>query len=161
MNYTWTQANGNDVPDIVKMAQDNFQSEIDNIFTPDPIAYARNVSISIVTQFYQPTLELLYVARDESGKLIAYTWAKSRDYAAWSDDQMIAIRMVHLDLSLSTKTRIRLIVDMMDMWEQFARAAGAPVICSNTMRHSQGAFLKLHQRMGYDVRGSYCYKRIG
>lgn len=160
MNYTWKQANGADVPDIVKMAEDNFQREIDTIFTPDPIAYARNISLSIVSQFYLPMTELLYVARDDSGKLLAYTWAKSRDYAAWSDDQMVAIRMVHLDLDLSPRMRVKLIVEMMDMWEQFAHAAGAPIICSNTMRHDQGAFLKLHQRMGYDVRGSYAYKRL-
>jgi len=161
MNYSWTQATGSDVPDIVALAESNFQSEIDTIFTPDPIAYARNVSISIVTQFYQPTLEFFYVARDDSGKLLAYTWAKSRDYTAWSDDQMVAIRMVHLNLDLSPRMRVKLIVEMMDMWEQFARAAQAPVICSNTMRHDQGGFLKLHQRMGYDVRGSYAYKRLG
>jgi hypothetical protein len=28
------------------------------------------------------------------------------------------------------------------------------------MRNDQQAFLKLHQRAGYDVRGSYAYKRL-
>ena len=154
-------ATGSDVADIVNMAESNFQAEIDNIFTPEPIAYARNVMLSVVQQFYLPTTEFLYIARaDQTNKLLAYTWAKSRDYAAWSDDQMVAIRMVHLDLALSPRLRVKLILEMMDMWEQFARAAGAPIICSNTMRHDQSAFLKLHARSGYDVRGSYAYKRL-
>lgn len=154
-------ASGSDVSDIVNMAESNFQTEIDNIFTPEPIAYARNVMLSVVQQFYLPTTEFLYIAReDQTNKLLAYTWAKSRDYAAWSDDQMVAIRMVHLDLDLSPRLRVKLILEMMDMWEQFARAAGAPIICSNTMRHDQSAFLKLHARSGYDVRGSYAYKRL-
>jgi hypothetical protein len=130
------------------------------VFTPDPIAYARNISLSIVTQLYQPTLELLYIARDESGKLLAYTWAKSRDYAAWSDDQMVAIRMVHLDLNMSPRLRVKLIIEMMSIWEHFAYAAGATIISSNTMRHDQAGFLRLHHRMGYDVRGSFAYKKL-
>lgn len=154
-------ATGSDVTDIVNMAESNFQGEIDTIFTPEPIAYARNVMLSVVQQFYLPTTELLYIAREtETNKLLAYTWAKSRDYAAWSDDQMVAIRMVHLDLDLSPRLRVKLILEMMDLWEQFAYAAGALIICSNTMRHEQGAFLKLHTRLGYDVRGSYAYKRL-
>ena len=161
MNYTWMPATGADVQDIVSMAEANFQTEIDTIFTPEPIAYARNVMLSVVSQFYLPTTEFLYIARENlTNKLLCYTWAKSRDYAAWSDDQMVAIRMVHLDLNLSARLRVKLIVEMMNMWEQFAQAAGAPIICSNTMRHDQTAFLKLHARMGYDVRGSYAYKRL-
>jgi len=28
------------------------------------------------------------------------------------------------------------------------------------MRHDQTAFLKLHQRQGYDIRGSFAYKKL-
>jgi hypothetical protein len=28
------------------------------------------------------------------------------------------------------------------------------------MRRDQQGFLDLHRKLGYDVRGSYCYKRL-
>ena len=73
---------------------------------------------------------------------------------------MVCIRMAHVALDLSAKTRVRLITDMMELWERFAQFANMPIICSTTMRRDQDAFLKLHSRNGYDVRGSYAYKRL-
>jgi len=160
MNFNWTPATGNDVGDIVAMAEQHFQTEIDNIFNPDPVAYSRNITFAVVNQFYLPTTEFLSVCRDDTGRLIAYTWAKSNDRAPWSDDPMVCIRMAHVALDLSAKTRVRLITDMMELWERFAQFANMPIICSTTMRRDQDAFLKLHSRNGYDVRGSYAYKRL-
>ena len=160
MTYTWTQATGNDIASIVKMAEDHFQQEIDLIFTPDPVAYSRNMTFAVVNQFYLPNTELVSVAHDESGKLVAYTWAKRGERACWSDDEMIVVRMAHVDLKLSARDRIRLINDMLDIWERFAVYCGVPIICSTTMRRSQDAFLKLHERKGYDVRGSFAYKKL-
>jgi hypothetical protein len=68
--------------------------------------------------------------------------------------------MVHLDLALPTKLRITLIKEMMSQWEELAKFSKNPIICSTTMRHSQDAFLKLHAKAGYSVRGSYAYKKI-
>lgn len=160
IEYNWTQATGNDVTDIVNMAQSHFQTEIDTIFTPDPVAYSRNVTFAIVNQFYLPSTELISVARSQDHHLLAYTWAKSNERAPWSDDPMTAVRMAHVALDLTSRDRIRLITDMMTIWENFARFAGTPIICSTTMRKDQTAFLKLHARNGYDVRGSYAYKRL-
>jgi len=160
IQYSWTPAAGNDVPEIVQMAESHFQTEIDTVFKPDPVAYSRNITFAVVNQFYLPGSELLYIARDASGKLVAYTWAKSNERAAWSDDSMVVIRMAHVDLCLSARDRLRLISDMMTIWEQFARSTNTPIICSTTMRKDQDAFLKLHARNGYDVRGSYAYKKL-
>lgn len=160
IQYSWTPAHGTDVADIVQMAEGHFQTEIDTVFNPDPVAYSRNITFAVVNQFYLPGSELLYVARDTNGKLLAYTWAKSNERAAWSDDSMVVIRMAHVDLQLSSRDRLRLITDMMSIWEQFARSTNTPIICSTTMRKDQDAFLKLHARNGYDVRGSYAYKKL-
>jgi len=159
-NYAWFPATGTDVNDIVKMAQDHFQKEIDTVFTPDPTAYARHITFAVVTQFYNPTSELLSVARNQEGQLLAYTWAKAFDRAPWSDDNMVVIRMAHVSLDLSTRMRITLLKDMLQIWENFAQYSKNPIICSTTMRREQDAFLKLHERAGYDIRGSYAYKRI-
>lgn len=160
MNYNWRPANGTDVPNIVKMAETHFQSEIDNIFTPEPVVYSHNVTLAIVNQFYNPLTCLFSVCYDDSNQLLAYTWATRGEKAPWSDNEMIVIRMAHVNLSLSTKLRIRLITDMLLLWEQYASLCQVPIICSTTMRKDQHAFLKLHEKHGYDVRGSYAYKRI-
>jgi hypothetical protein len=160
MNYNWTFATLTDVNAIVIMAEQHFQTEIDLIFKPEPPVYARNLAYAVLNQTYYPGSELLTVAKDADNKLLAYNWAKSGDRAFWSDDMMINVRMVHLDLALPTRTRIALIKDMMAQWEELAKFSKTPIICSTTMRHSQDAFLKLHERAGYSVRGSYAYKKI-
>jgi len=160
LNFNWVPATGLDVSDIVKMAEDNFQTEIDTFFNPEPITYSRNITIAIVTQFYAPNSTSVLVCRDSDKKLLAYTWCDSNETTAWSDDKMVVIKMAHVDLQLSTKIRIKLINDMMKLWECFAITSNTPVICSTTMRSDQSAFLKLHERNGYIVRGSFAYKRL-
>jgi hypothetical protein len=159
LNYNWMQATGSDVDSIVTMAVSHFEVEIDTIFKSDHVAYSRNITLAIVNQFYLPTTELVSVAKQDN-KLLAYTWAKSNERSPWSDDNMVVIKMAHVDLSLSSKQRIRLVQDMLTIWENFANFAKVPIICSTTMRKDQNAFLKLHQRNGYDVRGSYAYKKL-
>jgi hypothetical protein len=160
MNYTWIEARGADVNDIVALAETHFQNEIDLIFTPQPLAYSRNLTYAVVNQFYSPGSDLVIVARDDSNKLIAYTWAKNGERSWWSDDPMVSVHMAHVNMDLSPKLRIRLVNDMLDSWEQFATSCGTPIICSTTMRHDQDGFLKLHSRRGYSVRGSFAYKRL-
>lgn len=160
MQYNWRPAMGNDVTAIVAMAESHFQTEIDQIFTPDPTVYARNITMAVVNQFYQPTSELISIAVDPDQTLLAYTWAKAHQRAPWSDDNMVSISMAHVNLNLPARTRVALLKDMLGIWDQFAFYAQHPIICSTTMRNDQAAFLKLHAQHGYDVRGSYAYKRI-
>jgi len=159
-NITWQPATGTDVPDIVRMAQTHFESEIDSIFTPDPIAYSRNVTLAVVQQFYAPLTQLVSVARTPQNDLAAYTWAERNQRAPWSDDEMVVVKMAHVDMSLGARTRIHLVNDMIEMWEAWSLLCGVHVVCSTTMRGDQAAFLRLHQRRGYDVRGSYAYRRL-
>jgi len=141
------------------MAESHFQNEIDEIFKPEPVVYGRNITLALVNQFYSPLSELLSVAKDDTGKLLAYTWA-THEVAAWSDDRMVTIRMAHVDLQLPAKLRIKLVKDMFNLWETFALLSNTPIICSTTMRKDQNGFLKLHEKNGYDVRGSYAYKKL-
>lgn len=160
MNYTWRPATGLDVSQIVQMAVDHYQTEIDTIFKPDPVAYSRNITFAVVNQFYCPTTELLSVATDSTNNIVAYTWAKTGERSPWSDDEMVIVKMAHLSLNLSPRERVVLVKDMLRLWEAFATLANVSIICSTTMRRDQSTFLKLHERHGYDVRGSYAYKKI-
>ncbi len=156
--WTWRPATGADVQPIVDIAVNHFEKEIDHLFTPDPVAYSRNLTLAVVNSFYLPTTEMLGVCEQDQ-RIIAYVWAH-RSTAPWSDDPMCAVRMVHLDLNLSTRDRVVLVGEMIDIWERWAQHSGIPVICSTTMRGDQDGFLKIHQRRGYDVRGSFAYKRL-
>ena len=73
---------------------------------------------------------------------------------------MVVVRMAHVDLSLPARTRIRLVKDMIGLWEQWALLCQVPIVCSSTVRGDQAAFLRIHAQAGYDVRGSYAYKRL-
>jgi hypothetical protein len=161
ITYNWALANGSDVNEIVELAQRHFESEIDNIFTPEPPTMSRNLIFAVTNQFYLPGTVLITVCREaETGRVLAYTWAKSNDRGVWSDDPMVSVLMAHVDMTLSARLRITLLKEMMDQWEQYARYCKNNIICSTTMRHDQDAFLKLHKKNGYDVRGSYAYKKL-
>ena len=161
MSWTWTQAGGPDVSDIVAIARGHFETEIDQIFTPDPVAYARNLTLAAVNQFYSPGSELLRVARsDQTNAVVGYVWVNRGQRGPWSDEEMAYVRMVHVDLNLPVRDRLRLIQEMLLTWEQWALSYAIPIVCSTTMRKETQGFLKLHARHGYDVRGSFAYKRL-
>jgi hypothetical protein len=141
------------------MAERDFQTEIDGVFRADPVAYARNVTTAVVQQFYIPHQELLMVARNQHDQLLAYVWVV-RETAPWSDEVMAATRMVHVDLALSTRHRIRLVQQMIGLWEVWARESGIAIVCSTTMRRDTAGFLRIHAAAGYDVRGSIAYRRL-
>ena len=159
MEYNWRPAVGTDIGAIVKLAQQHFETEIDEIFKPDPLAYGRNLTFAVVRQFYYPLRELVSVADTAQG-IIAYTWAEANQSAPWSDDHMVVVKMAHVQMDLSGRDRVRLVGDMLQLWEKFAALSNTPIVCSTTMRRDQSGFLRLHERNGYDVRGSYAYKRI-
>jgi hypothetical protein len=161
MKYQWQRAQGTDVADIVAMAVQHFECEADQVWATDPHTYAYNVAMTVVSQMYNPMDALLMVARDTENKLIAYMWAGRGEHAVWSSDEMVVIRIAHVDMSRPASTRIRLIQDMIGLWETWTAGIGVPVICSTTMRGDQAGFLRIHERAGYTIRGSVAYKRLG
>ena len=159
MMSQWRPAGGADVPAIVTLTQTWFEGEADTIWRTDPIIYAHNVAIAVVNQFYNPASTLIWVA-DDSGGLQAMVWAERGQRAVWSAEEMVAVKIVHVNMTLSPRVRVRLCGDMIGIWEDWARSIGVMIICSTTMRGDQEGFLKLHERRGYDRRGSICYKRL-
>jgi hypothetical protein len=159
MSWSWHRAGGQHIDPIVGIAKRHFETEADTVFRTDPVEYARNIGLAIVNQFYNPYAELVMVA-EAAGRIVAYVWARRGERAPWSSEEMVAIRIAHVDMTLSARDRIRLVQEMIGFWEVWAVECGIPIVCSTTMRRSQDGFLKIHARLGYDVRGSIAYKRL-
>jgi hypothetical protein len=158
MNYTWRPATLDDVHSIVNLSYTNHKDELNELFTVDPIIYERLIAHAVIDQYYTPTKELLVAAHD--AKLLGYTWAKVSTSNQWSANTMLIAQMAQVDLTLPTRQRLRLLNDIFDIWEEFAKLSDVEVICSNSMVANQTAFLELHCRRGYIVKGSYAYKKI-
>ena len=161
ITWTWEPATGIDVPAIKDIAESMFQNEIDGIWVADPIAYMRNITGAVVNQYYTPGSELILVARDDlSHAILGYLWVKRGQKAPWSDEETAMVQMVHVDLGLGARQRVKLITEMIGAWETWCANFGIGIVCSTTMRDDQAGFLKIHARCGYVVRGSYAYKRL-
>ena len=92
--------------------------------------------------------------------MLGYTWAVRGQYSPWSKEEMIGIRIAHVNQNCTQRQRIFMCAQMIRMWEVWARAIEVNIICSSTVRTEQTAFLNLHRQAGYDIRGSICYKRL-
>lgn len=159
--WRWRPATGPDTEAITAMALEHFGLETDNIFVNDTIEYSRNVLIATVNQFYNPLKELISVAtHNETGQILAYTWAVRGQYSPWSTEEMVAVKIAHCNLRLSPRARIHLLAQMIRMWEVWAKACDIKIINSITVRGDQDAFMHLHAKAGYSVRGSIAYKRL-
>jgi hypothetical protein len=72
----------------------------------------------------------------------------------------MSVHMAHVDPTMSSRSRITLLKDMLDIWERFAQMTNTPIIASSTIREEQQAFLKLHEQRGYIIKGSTAYLRV-
>ena len=157
MKYTWKPAVAADVEDLVRLA-DLAVFEIDDIFVYDQHHMAANFAAAVVNQIFYPLGQLISIARDETGKAAAVTWAKTGGNALWSREPILLIELAQIDPNVSVRYRLRLVNDMLGMWDEYAVLTHSRIICSATMREKQSAYLKLHERNGYVVRGSTAYK---
>jgi uncharacterized protein (UPF0333 family) len=160
--YIWRPAHGGDVHDIMRLSESYWDIE-DNrkIFSADEIVYSRNVTLAIVNQFYAPNNELFAVCRQsDTDQLLAYTWAKNFERWEWSDENLLSVKMAHVKLDIPSRTKYNIVKDMIRMWEDLAYNTGTNVICSSTIRQDYLPFMRIHERMGYTVRGSLAYKRL-
>jgi len=157
--WSWRQAGLHDVDPMVTMAVEQFQIEIEDVFTPDPDMLAKNIAIAVIRQRFNPIEEQIIVA-EESGKVIAWAWIVRGVYVNYAREEMADARIAHLDLNMPVRKRITLLAQILQQWELWCEICGIPILSSSTIRSDQGAFLHLHQQAGFTIRGSIAYKRI-
>lgn len=160
-SWRWDYAQYSDIEDMFQMAKTHFEREMDEIFTISDAGYKYALDISTSHQRHNLALEQLLVCRDKtSNKLLAYSWLGRGHRTPYSNDEMAEARMAHTDLELTGTQRIHILVQMINYWETWALACGIPVLVSTSIREEQDTFLRLHERLGFTVRGGICYKRI-
>ena len=158
MNYTWTYAAMTDASQLMDLSL-KVQFEVDTIFNFNPNVLAHNIVTGLVNQFYTGSSDLIAVVRD-GDKIIAYTWAKTGEPTMWSNEHIMSIRMAHVDPDLTDRQKILLLKDMLVIWERFAQITNTPIIVSSTIRNKQSAFLRMHEKQGWIIRGNSAYKRV-
>jgi hypothetical protein len=159
MTYTWRLAHLLDLDAILALCRGDYHSDVDSVFTLNDNLFLRNLGKAIVDQTFAPTTHQIIVAYDDQ-QLLAWAWISSNHYMSFSPDNMAESQYIQTARNLSLRIRVKLCKEILEQWELWAMCAGCKVICSSTLRAGQQAFLKLHQRHGYDVRGSVAYKRI-
>lgn len=159
--WTWSLATFEDIQDIVTMAQDLFQVEIETFLTPEPALFTRNLAISVAKQAYSLYDEQLIVARHrETEKLLAWAWIGRGAYTPYSRDEMAEAKFAHMDLSLPVRTRITLLAQMLHQWYAWASICRIPVLVSTSIREDQTGFMNLHRAAGFTIRGSIGYLKV-
>lgn len=158
--YHWRPAQAEDINRIVDISYNNHKDELNELFTVDPVLYAKYITHAVIDQMYEPKTTLLSVAVDSSNYILGYTWAHVGNRNYWSTDPLLICDMAQVDLNLPTRLRIKLIKDIFYLWDEYAKLVNVKLICSNSILDNQRAFLELHRRHGFTVKGSYAYKKL-
>jgi hypothetical protein len=155
----WTLAHPlHDVDDIIEMADSVFGTEVDGILTRDRGVFRKNVTIATTVQLFDKGREFIAVCRD-GDKLLGYCWFDRNGYTTYSDEEISNAKFHHLDLNLSPRLRVRLINEMIDQHILWAHTWRIPVVCSTSIRAQHDGFMRIHQKRGFTVNGSYAWIR--
>ena len=167
----WTLAHPlHDVEDIVEMADSIFGQEADGILTRDRNVFRKNVTIASTVQLFDKGKEFLAACRepvrqidegfvDSKDKLLGYCWFDRGGYTTYANEEISNAKFHHVDLSLSVRTRVRLINEMIDQHILWANTWGIPIICSTSIRAEHNGFMKIHHKRGFKTNGSYAWIR--
>lgn len=161
-----------DVDDIVEMADTVFGVEADGILTRSRDVFRHRVTMAATEQLFNKGREFLAVCRGDPqkvvvdnfvdwvpGDLLGYCWFDRGGYTTYSNEEISNAKFHHVDLSLPAKTRVRLINQMIDQHILWASTWGIPVICSTSIRAEHDGFMRIHERRGFTVSGSYAWCR--
>lgn len=160
--WHWRLAEPRDVIAITLMADQIYSDEIADIFTKQPQRMAHHVHMAITDQTYDLGRQQLIVAIDKkTNALLAYAWLERGGYTPYALEEMATAEFAHIDLSLPTTSRVRIMAQILQQWILWCQVYSIPVLVSTTIRADQSGFIRLHEAMGFKIRGSFAYKRIG
>ena len=147
-----------DVEDMVELSDSFFGTEADGIVTRSRATFRHRLTVACTEQLFNKAREFIAVCRDGE-KLLGFCWYDRGGYTTYSNDEISNAKMHHLDLSLSPRTRVRLVNEMIDQHILWAHTWGVPVVCSTSIRADHDGFMKIHKKRGFTVNGSYAWIR--
>ena len=173
----WTLAHPlHDVEDIVELSDSFFGHEADGILTRDRAVFRHRLTVASTEQLFNKGREFIAVCRDwdenreiykrirpsedePEKRLLGFCWFDRGGYTTYSNEEISNAKFHHVDLTLSTRVRVRLINEMIDQHILWAHTWGIPVVCSTSIRAEHDGFMKIHKKRGFTVNGSYAWIR--
>lgn len=156
MEWEWTLCHPlYDVEDVVALAR-KYEDEVESVLKTDPAVMRKNLTIASTVQVFDKTREFIAVAR-AGERLLGYCWFDRHGYTVYANEEISNAKFHHVDMSLPVKTRIRLINEMIDQHILWAAKHGIPVVCSTSIRGEYEGFMRIHQKRGFMVNGSYAW----
>jgi len=157
--WTWKLAQPEHVIPIVALADHQYGSEVNQIFTIDQRRMAQHVHTAITEQTYDHSRQQIIVAEDASGIVIAWAWLRRGVWMPYATEECAEGQFAHVDLNLPAITRIRIIAQVLQQWSIWCQIQQIPVLISASIRADQAGFLRLHTQAGFVVRGSIAYMK--
>ena len=157
---TWRPAQLSDIAEMVQLSQRCYELEVDNLLTPDPARLAARLAHAIIDRDHNPATEVVQIVRDQEDRLVAWSWMGRGTGTDYCREECAEAHVLHLDLNLAARTRVQLILNILDQWIAWCEILEIPVLVSTSIRQDYEAFMRLHERKGFQVRGSHAFKRI-
>jgi hypothetical protein len=156
---SWQPAQLADIDQMIQLSESNYQHEIDGFLTANPQELARNLAHAIIDRNFDLGTHLLQIYRTDN-QIRAWTWLSRGSGTVYSRTATAEAHILHLDLTLSPRTRIQMIRSTLQLWTEWCEILEIPVLVSTTIRSDWSPFMRLHQQAGFQVRGSHAFKLI-
>lgn len=158
--WRWRRAIHTDVEQIVALADQHFAAEITEVFEKSTTRLAYYLHSAILNMHYGLNQHLITVAVIDD-RVVAWAWIERGKYQVYANEEMAVAEFAHVDLSLSTRTRMCLVAQTIESWILWCELNHIPVLCSTSIREDQAGFMRLHDQFGFTRRGSFAYRKIG
>lgn len=153
------------------MADSHFGHEADGILKRSREVFRHRVTVATTEQLFNKGREFIAVCRGEQQyiaspkmfaveqPLLGFCWFDRGGYTTYSNEEISNAKFHHVDLTLPARTRVRMLNQMIDQHILWAHTWSIPVICSTSIRAEHDGFMKIHQKRGFRVNGSYAWIR--
>jgi len=158
--WVWKPVVGPDIGDLLDMSKEQYEQDLAGQFKFDAHKSAQVMTIGVVNQLYNPTSELMCVARDrDTNQVLAWFWAKRGCYQEFSVEESSELRIIHARKDIANRSKIRLVAQSVLLFQQWGQQNKIPILVSATLRGEQAAFLRLLEASGFIIHGSYAFWR--
>jgi len=129
----------------------------------------RNLTVASTLQMFDKSKEFIAVCKGNlevptragnvtyTDRILGACWFDRGGYASYSTREISNAKFHHVDLTLPTTTRVRIINQMIDQHILWAHNWGIPVVCSTSVRKEHDVFIRIHEKRGFTVHGSFAW----